>query len=97
MWNYAYTDDPGLGNSLSGTVKLVKKKTDIDKYNYSGTFNTILFPIEKNKFNEDGANMLPCVLDNQKQQESYLLSTIHSTSQISQCCFYKPTIIFIIF
>ena len=35
MWNYAYRDDPTLGNSLLGAAKLVKN-ADIDKYMYSG-------------------------------------------------------------
>ena len=35
LWNYAYNDDPTLGISLSGAVKLVKN-AEIDKYKYSG-------------------------------------------------------------
>ena len=35
LWNYAYNDDPTLGNSLFGAAKLVKK-ADIDKYKYNG-------------------------------------------------------------
>ena len=30
LWNYVYSDDPTLGNSLFGSVKLVKN-TNIDK------------------------------------------------------------------
>ena len=35
LWNYTYTDDPTLRNSLFGAVKLVKN-ADIDKFKYSG-------------------------------------------------------------
>ena len=35
LWNYVYSFNLTLGNSLFGDVKLIKN-TDIDKYNYSG-------------------------------------------------------------